>query len=244
MRRKIKSNVKKPDVKREKRTLIANQVEHDRKTNATYGIFQNVAIWDVDLSKHFASFMQTKFPGVTRMFENKFMEISGNEYIWFPALAVLYLMHPLVHKQLPLNLAIAMAFDSAVILLIKALFKRRRPTAKNPDFFTAIGPDQYSFPSGHASRTTLIAFVFTQINPLFDNGHLNFVISTLIWSWSISVCFSRMLNGRHYLFDVLTGAGIGLCEGSFIVSFFWMSPEQAEGLRRFFPLGNASSDMT
>ncbi|KZS17611.1 Inactive phospholipid phosphatase 7 [Daphnia magna] len=244
MRRKSKSNEQKPDVRRENTALIANNVEQDRKTNTTTGRFRNVATWDADLSKRFASFMQTEFPGVTRMFENKFMEISGNEYIWFPALAVLYLMHPLVHKQLPLNLAIAMAFDSAVILLIKALVKRRRPTAKNPDFFTAIGPDQYSFPSGHASRTTLISFVFTQINPLFSNGHLNFVTSALIWSWSISVCFSRMLNGRHYLFDVLTGAVIGLCEGSVIVSPFWMSPEQAEGLFRFLPLENGSSEAT
>lgn len=76
MRRKSKSNEQKPDVRRENTALIANNVEQDRKTNTTTGRFRNVATWDADLSKRFASFMQTEFPGVTRMFENKFMEVK------------------------------------------------------------------------------------------------------------------------------------------------------------------------
>lgn len=167
-------------------------------------------------------------------------------------------MHPLVHKQLPINVILgiiipsklnirfkfvnlnfrifflALAFDSVVILLIKAFVKRKRPPTKNPDFFTAIGPDQYSFPSGHASRTILISFIFTQINPLFGNGYLNLMASLLIWSWSISVCFSRMLNGRHHLLDVVTGALIGIVEGSFIIiSSLWISPKKAENIFEF-----------
>lgn len=135
-------------------------------------------------------------------------------------------------KLTNLNL-LALAFDSAVILIIKAFVRRKRPPTRNPDYFTAIGPDQYSFPSGHASRTVLISFIFTQINPLFGNGYLNFVASLLIWSWSISVCFSRMLNGRHHLLDVVTGAVIGFVEGSLVISALWMSSEKAENILKF-----------
>ncbi|EFX79639.1 hypothetical protein DAPPUDRAFT_319444 [Daphnia pulex] len=224
-----KNNSKrKTDVNAKKRNL-----KSQKESVGTGGRLQNLLDWDVEWSNRFASFMQSKLPGVTAMFENKFMEISGNEYIWFPALAVLYFMHPLVHKQLPMNAILALAFDSAVILIIKAFVRRKRPPTRNPDYFTAIGPDQYSFPSGHASRTVLISFIFTQINPLFGNGYLNFVVSLLIWSWSISVCFSRMLNGRHHLLDVVTGAVIGFVEGSLVISALWMSSEKAENISKF-----------
>ena len=162
-------------------------------------------------------------------------------------------MHPLVPKQLPVNLTIgilnlynilwytikcctlhlAFILDIIIIGLLKAFARRRRPPTKKPDFFKSIGPDQYSFPSGHASRTILIAFIFSQINPIFDIGYLNFVASILLWVWSFLVCFSRLLNGRHYLFDVLIGALLGFFEG-FVVSYLWMSSERAENILSFF----------
>ena len=57
--------------------------------------------------------------------------------------------------------------------------------------------------------------------------------SILLWVWSFSVCFSRLLNGRHYLFDVLIGALLGFFEG-FVVSYLWMSSERAENILSFF----------
>lgn len=163
-------------------------------------------------------------------------------------------MNPLVPKQLSVNLImgilnsyhsltllqsnslmsfIAFILDIIIIGTLKAFARRRRPPTRNPDFFKSIGPDQYSFPSGHASRSILTAFIFSQINPLFDLGYLNFVASTLFWGWSFSVCFSRLLNGRHFLFDVLVGVGLGFFEG-FVVSCLWMSSEQAESILSFF----------
>ena len=162
-------------------------------------------------------------------------------------------MHPLVPKQLPVNLTmgiflfmikygknclffsflVAFIFDIIIVGSLKAFARRRRPPTKNPDFFKSIGPDQYSFPSGHASRTVLLAFTFTQIYPIFDIGYLNFVASILLWVWSFSVCFSRLLNGRHYLFDVLVGVLLGFFEG-LVVSYLWMSPERAENLLSLF----------
>ena len=41
----------------------------------TGGRIQNLLDWDVEWSNRFARFMQSKLPGVTAMFENKFMEV-------------------------------------------------------------------------------------------------------------------------------------------------------------------------
>ncbi|KAI9558751.1 hypothetical protein GHT06_015540 [Daphnia sinensis] len=187
--------------------------------------------WDAELTNQLINLMQVKLPSITKS-ETKFMEISGSGYIWLPSCAILYFMHPLVPKQLPVNLFMAFLLDIIVIGLLKAFARRRRPPAKNPDFFKSIGPDQFSFPSGHASRTILISFIFSEINPLFDLGYLNLGVSLLVWVWSFSVCFSRILNGRHYLFDVLIGVLIGFVEG-FLVSYLWMSSERAENFLNF-----------
>jgi membrane-associated phospholipid phosphatase len=127
---------------------------------------------------------------------------------------------------------VAFVLDIIVIGLLKAFARRRRPPTRNPDFFKSIGPDQYSFPSGHASRSVLIAFIFSLINPFFEIGYLNFGVSLLLWGWSLTVCFSRILNGRHYLFDVIVGVFIGFLEG-YLISYLWMSHEQAENILNF-----------
>lgn len=120
-----------------------------------------------------------------------------------------------------------------IVGLLKAFARRRRPPTKKEDYFKSIGPDQYSFPSGHASRCILIAIIFTQINPIFDESFLQLVTSAIIWTWSISVCISRLINGRHYVFDIAAGIAVGFLE-SFIVSRIWMSPERAENILNFF----------
>ena len=130
------------------------------------------------------------------------------------------------------TILLAFVLDIVVIGLLKAFARRRRPPTRNPDFFKSIGPDQYSFPSGHASRSILIAFIFSMINPFFDIGYLNLCISLLLWSWSLTACFSRILNGRHYLFDVVVGVFIGFLEG-YLTSYLWMSTEQAENILNF-----------
>ncbi|XP_057368543.1 uncharacterized protein LOC130689605 isoform X2 [Daphnia carinata] len=61
--------------------------------------------WDAELTNQLTSLMQVKLPSLTKS-ETKFMEISGSGYIWLPACAILYFMHPLVPKQLPVNLLI------------------------------------------------------------------------------------------------------------------------------------------
>lgn len=126
-----------------------------------------------------------------------------------------------------------MILDVVVVGSLKAFARRRRPPTKKADYFKSIGPDKFSFPSGHASRAVLLAFIFTQISPLFEQGLLHLVCSLMIWAWAAAVCVSRLVNGRHYVFDVVVGVFAGFLEG-LLVSWIWMSPEQAEKFLNFF----------
>lgn len=134
---------------------------------------------------------------------------------------------------LNLDFFLALTLDVIVIGLTKAFFRRRRPPVRKADYFKSIGPDQYSFPSGHASRSVLLAVILSSISPLFETGFPHLLATVSLWTWAISVCFSRLVNGRHYLLDVIAGICLGFVE-SFFVSRLWMSPQRAENFLNFF----------
>lgn len=103
--------------------------------------------------------------------------------------------------------------------ILKAIFRRRRPAGNKPDAME-IGPDKFSFPSGHVSRAVFIAYFFLYLHPI----NLIFVPPLLAWCFSVSV--SRILLRRHHLLDVLAGAVLGIAEGLFL-ALFWLSEKSA-----------------
>lgn len=87
--------------------------------------------------------------------------------------------------------------------------------------------DSFSFPSGHASRVLFLATLFHLI-VINDVGVISEFIQRWVkfepgfvlfgvWVWAITTATSRVLLGRHFLFDVLAGALLGVLEG--IVAF-------------------------
>lgn len=89
--------------------------------------------------------------------------------------------------------------------MLKAVTRRRRPTV-NDDVF-AVGPDKYSFPSGHASRATFIVYFLFYLWPI------SLIYALPLLGWSFSVCMSRILMRRHHIIDVLVGIILGMLEG-------------------------------
>ncbi|OMP11969.1 Phosphatidic acid phosphatase type 2/haloperoxidase [Corchorus olitorius] len=87
--------------------------------------------------------------------------------------------------------------------------------------------DSFSFPSGHASRVLFLASLFHLILQNDDGIVSDFIQRWIkfepgfvllgIWVWAIVTATSRVLLGRHFLFDVLAGAFVGVLEG--IVAF-------------------------
>lgn len=120
--------------------------------------------------------------------------------------------------QMQINLLIGLILDIIFVASIKAATRRRRPVIDTGTF--TIGPDKFSFPSGHASRAFFILLFFTVLHPL----------PILFWpplfAWAISVSSSRLLLYRHHILDVLAGIMLGIFE-AFVMSILWMGTDSS-----------------
>ncbi|XP_010143746.1 PREDICTED: presqualene diphosphate phosphatase-like, partial [Buceros rhinoceros silvestris] len=93
--------------------------------------------------------------------------------------------------------------DLLLVTVLKGLVRRRRPTHNKMDMFFTISVDQYSFPSGHASRAALVC--------RFILRHLVLAVPlrVLVVLWALIVSLSRVMLGRHNMTDVLFGLLLG-----------------------------------
>lgn len=82
--------------------------------------------------------------------------------------------------------------------------------------FLSFAVDQYSFPSGHASRVSFIASLiyFYSDVILFES------VSVFVIVWASVTSVSRVLLGRHFVFDVVVGGAIGVANAFFVFGYF------------------------
>ena len=143
-------------------------------------------------------------------------------------------------KESSVNLLIGLVLDIVIVAVLKAFTRRRRPAydvddqvfvvkiCMNEKTISQYHPikvatikmvDKFSFPSGHATRATMLALLFTFLSPL----------PFLLWipciAWAGAVAVSRVLLGRHHILDVLAGVVIGAVE-AILLSMLWRSEEE------------------
>lgn len=148
----------------------------------------------------------------------KFLEFSCHGIPWIiGCIAGLAISHRSEDFQILVNLLLALVVDLLVVSVLKLIFRRKRPDANSPDMFFTVSIDNYSFPSGHATRAALTACILLMRTPLHT-------YRTFVSTWAAAVCFSRLLLGRHHFFDVLSGVVIGILE-YVIMDTFWLSAE-------------------
>lgn len=145
----------------------------------------------------------------------KLLEASCHGVAWLSIwLAFIWTINNAKFHEMQINMLIGLIIDILIVALIKAACRRRRPM-KNTEFFS-IGPDKFSFPSGHASRACYITMFFMYLYPL----------PKLFWgpllAWMSSVAVSRLLLQRHYLLDVLVGLLLGAVE-CYLLNFIWLN---------------------
>lgn len=113
-----------------------------------------------------------------------------------------------------INMLVGLIMDIFIIAILKSICRRRRPTVTKD--MLALGPDKFSFPSGHASRSGFIALFFICLSP----------VSQIWWipliTWCLCVCLSRVLIQRHYILDVVAGITVGFVE-AFILNLIWIN---------------------
>lgn len=151
----------------------------------------------------------------------KLLEISGHGITWL--LGTLYCLcrsDSWAGREVLMNLLFALLLDLLVVALIKGLVRRRRPAHNQMDMFVTLSVDKYSFPSGHATRASLVS--------RFILKHLVLAIPlrVLVVLWAFILGLSRVMLGRHNVTDVAFGFFLGYMQYS-IVDYCWLSPHNA-----------------
>ncbi|XP_037828642.1 inactive phospholipid phosphatase 7 [Lucilia sericata] len=155
----------------------------------------------------------------------KSLEISCNGIVWLSVwLTFIYLFNKKDLCEMQINMLFGLIMDIFLIAIIKSICRRRRPTV--PEDMLVLGPDKFSFPSGHASRASFVAMFFICLCP----------ISKIWWMpltcWCLSVCLSRILMQRHYILDVLAGCVLGFIEIYFL-NIIWISESTSQYIINF-----------
>ncbi|UJR10649.1 hypothetical protein I4U23_014844 [Adineta vaga] len=140
------------------------------------------------------------------------LEFSGSGYVWIPYSIIMIALHyTSIHEAMHFILLFTgLMFDIAIIGTAKGLTRRSRPIVNHDDVLS-IGPDKFSFPSGHTSRAVFLLFYFIQ------TSFFKRIPSPIIVIWLSLVVVSRVILGRHYVSDVIAGIFFGIFECSVIV---------------------------
>lgn len=125
---------------------------------------------------------------------------AGDGALWL----VIYLLLLIFFRQqtasiLPLLIS-GELIASALVICLRYATRRHRPDPRYRTF--ALTPwNRYSFPSHHSLRVFFLATLVGRAHPAF----LPFFLGL-----ALIVGFSRIYLSKHYLSDVVTGAGIGV----------------------------------
>ena len=186
--------------------------------------------YDVKITKSFVSFMLNFIAFRSLRTHCKFLEISCHGIAWIAGwLAYCWVVDNSSLYEMQMNMLFGLFIDIIFVAVLKAATRRRRP-AFNDDIF-CVGPDKFSFPSGHASRAFFILNFFTWLHP----------VSWFFWppmfAWAFSVAFSRLLIYRHHILDVLAGIVLGTLEG-FVLYVLWLGPTTSLWIMRMISEDN------
>ncbi|MBA0806102.1 hypothetical protein Gohar_005573 [Gossypium harknessii] len=154
------------------------------ETTITSSIFFLKPLITIDASV--SLFLHTLFKPILPIFLLLLLEYSADFQLSFHVSLSLFPTSP-SFSSLSIPFILGHLLDLALIGLIKLTFHRTRPHY-NPNMSPVVHADNFSFPSGHASRV-------------------------IVWVWAILTAISRVLLGRHFLSDVLAGAFVGVLEG-------------------------------
>ncbi|KAK3788200.1 hypothetical protein RRG08_016602 [Elysia crispata] len=151
----------------------------------------------------------------------KILEISCHGVPWILGSLLLFAFsHKPQDVTVSVNLLGVLFFDLIVVGLLKLIFRRSRPTHNVMDMFAAPSVDKFSFPSGHSTRAAMMSWYLCA--HLFPSSQF---WCSLICLWSISVAASRVLLGRHHVFDVVCGFLIGMAAYHIYVTHIWVSQD-------------------
>ena len=141
---------------------------------------------------------------------------SGNVFVLLPFSIILLIIRKT--RRIGMTLLILLVISTILTGYIKCGVDRDRPFLEweGSELPIKIEPDSFSlfcegkswtegFPSGHAARAAMFAFVLVYVlSDRFPRG------ANLIWLYPILICFSRVYVLQHYPLDVIGGTVLGI----------------------------------
>ena len=134
---------------------------------------------------------------------------SGDSWFWLIGFVFVWLLGPPAWRAAVQSLALAVLLTAGLVLAIKFSVRRRRPEGSWGSIYRSTDP--HSFPSGHATRASMLAVLSTALVPPW--------LALLLVIWAPLVSLARVAMGVHYLSDVLAGIALGALLG---VGFTWL----------------------
>jgi undecaprenyl-diphosphatase len=133
-----------------------------------------------------------------------FVAHSGDSWFWGIGLGIVWILGNRETKSWSLHLIAAIVVTAIVVMSIKLVVRRQRPSGEWGAIYR--NTDPHSFPSGHAARAILLAMLVWGMGPVWFAITLTF--------WGPLVALARVAMGVHYLSDVFAGGILGLIIGS------------------------------
>src|SRR5450432_712422 len=136
----------------------------------------------------------------------------GDGWLWY-GLGIMLLAWGGPQRYAAVTAAGSAALTGVLIFkALKHLSHRKRPCQFEPNCWSKVlPPDKFSFPSGHTMTAFSIALVLSYFYPGME-GTLFF--------FALSIAFSRIVLGMHFLSDVLAGIILGVALGCVSITTF------------------------
>jgi membrane-associated phospholipid phosphatase len=139
--------------------------------------------------------------------------------VGFPLL-VIYIVSFKVDKLKPYRLVLLLSIMTSAIgnplidPILKNLIARPRPMITHLDINSLYYVSGFSFPSGHAfqafASTLPLIICFLTNDERFKRNWKKIVLALILLIYAITLAFSRVIAGVHYLSDVLFGIGFAI----------------------------------
>ena len=130
-------------------------------------------------------------------------------------LCLLLFLIPKSRKTIALPVSVTVILSAVLNVILKNIFARARP-----DILQLINETSYSFPSGHAMiNASLYTMLTILIFRFIKNTPRRIALSAACITLTVTIGFSRIYLGVHYLGDVVGGWLIGFTVA--VVVYFW-----------------------
>ncbi|MEN6570259.1 MAG: phosphatase PAP2 family protein [Anaerolineaceae bacterium] len=132
-----------------------------------------------------------------------FVAHSGDSWFNLIAVFILWLFTRNPWHSMAVLMAGTIVILAVMVLIVKFRIGRKRPEGEWGAIYR--NTDPHSFPSGHAARTAMLAYLAFAYAPVWLGIVLSF--------WCVLVCLARVSLRVHYLSDILAGILVGIFAG-------------------------------